>query len=49
MGKNICLSRMLKSVIFWTWLSGLVVFAFDKHVHFKLKQKNIKLNKQIIK
>ena len=39
---------MLKSVIFWTWLFGLV-FAFDKHVHFKLKQKNIKLNTQIIK
>ena len=48
MEKNICLSRMLKSVIFWTWLFGLV-FAFDKHVHFKLKQKNIKLNTQIIK
>lgn len=38
-----------ESVICWMLLFGLVVLAFHKHMHLKLKQKNIKLNKQMIK
>lgn len=48
-GKSICFIMNAEPRICWALIFDPVVLAFPNHMHLKLKQKNIKLNKQMIK